>query len=580
MIATRPIDQEAVEHELLALLARQGLKVVFPGAAVGVALAFMGFMARPGLWPVVWLLLVFALLGFRGWWLRYLQRRQDLPVDQRLRTIIVLSLANGLLFSSTVLFVVDFSPYLRTLHTMLLMGLCTGAVATSVGYGPVFLAFVVPITFTTGLSWITGVGVHPVGALDVVFGLFIVPFTWVLWASGREAYRLFCESWQMGQQQVQTNHRLTLSLNQAESAMRAKTRFLAAASHDLRQPMHTLSLFGAALDRRTMDDEARGIVRKMNLALEALATQMDALLDVSKLDAHVVPVKPQILRLDVWLQRLRTDWAAAAERKQLSFTLECPLSVFVESDPVLLERILRNLVDNAVKYTKSGGVSVVVEPGDGVWIVHVRDSGCGIPPEEQARVFEEFYQLNNPDRDRSQGLGLGLSIVARLVDLLDVSLALSSKPGGGSVFTLTLNAVEPTSSADLDANHSPEVQLRGLRVLVVDDEESIRQAIQTLLVAYGCEVLLARDARSAMLHVLKQHPDIALVDFRLRSGEDGIATIRSLRNTAPGLSAIVVSGDTAPERLLEAERAGLTFLHKPVSSQTLLRAIQQSLASR
>jgi signal transduction histidine kinase/DNA-binding NarL/FixJ family response regulator len=570
-------EQEAVDQEVLALLARQGRRVPYPVGLTAVVIAAMAWSSQTTHWPWVWLCVVLAVLALRWWRLGRLPTQTEWPLSNRLRQAAGLSLLNGVVFSASVLFVPDFSEYQRMVQTLLVLGLCAGAVATTAGYAPVFLSFLVPVALSNSLMWFGGALAGSHAWVDWILGGLILAFAWVLAGLARDAYRVFCESMQIRFQQLQTNQRLMLALGQAESAMQARTRFLAAASHDLRQPMHTLSLFGSALESKPLDAESRTIARHMNQAVQSLASQMDALLDMSKLDAQVVPVSNQVIRLDVWLARLQTEWQVAAERKGLALGVHCPPTAMVESDPVLLERLVRNLVDNAIKYTSQGRVDVVVLPGDEVWDIEVRDTGCGIAEAEQARVFEEFYQINNPERDRSKGLGLGLSIVARLVDLLDANLHLSSAPQQGSVFTLSVNAGQAPLEVMAESMDALGVPLQGIKVLVIDNEEPVREAMQSLLQAQGCEVLLAGDIRGGMLHLLKSRPDIALVDLRLRGHEDGIAAIRSFRHTLPAMPAILVSGDTGPERLQEAHRAGLTLLHKPVLAADLLAAIRGAL---
>ncbi len=319
--------------------------------------------------------------------------------------------------------------------------------ATTAGYWPVLRCVLIPVTLANALAWFSGGGgANPVTWIEIGLGALIIGFGLMLMSMARDAHRVFVESVLIRQQQIKSNQQLRVALQQAESAMQAKTRFLAAASHDLRQPMHTLSLFGAALLRRPLDPPAAAIARSMNLALQSLATQMDALLDISKLDAQVVPVNSRVFALRPWLASLCDEMLPTAQGKGLALSLPLPDEVFVETDPLLLERVLRNLLDNALKYTALGAVEVRVERDGEVWRVRVRDSGCGIAEAEQSRIFEEFYQVDNPERDRARGLGLGLSIVSRLVDLLDLTLALESRPGQGSSFSSALRRRRRRSS--------------------------------------------------------------------------------------------------------------------------------------
>ncbi|MDH0865680.1 hybrid sensor histidine kinase/response regulator [Mitsuaria sp. GD03876] len=579
MAGERSPEQASVELELLRLIGKQGRRVPYPVSIAALAMAVMAANVMSPAWAYGWLAVVYLVLALRWAVLGRLPEMHERPLEQRMRWAVGLSLVNGLVFSASLVAAPHLSDFQRMVQTIVLLGLCAGAVATTAGHRTVLQVFLWPVTLANALAW----GLFHQGGehrwLDWVLSALIVFFGLILMGLARDTYRVFAESVLIRLQQVKSNQQLRQALSQAESAMAAKTRFLASASHDLRQPMHTLSLFGAALDKRPMDDEGRVIVTQMNLALQSLSSQMDALLDISKLDANVVPVNNQVFALQPWLARLQREFQPAAMRKHLLLRLDCPPEACVESDPVLLERVVRNLIDNALKYTMRGEVAIEVHRGqdEEVWRLSVRDTGMGIPEHEQQRIFEEFYQVGNPERDRAKGLGLGLSIVTRLVDLLDLHLGLRSAPGHGSSFMLHVTAAD-IALVRPDATPGRGPALPPMRVLVIDDEEPVRVAMQALLSAHGCQVLLAGSTREGLLKSMGQQPDLLLTDFRLRGGEDGISAVRSLRSAFPGLPALIVSGDTAPERLREAHEAGLTLLHKPVTEELLINAMQAALA--
>ncbi|MBT9490883.1 MAG: hybrid sensor histidine kinase/response regulator [Paucibacter sp.] len=570
-------EQAAVDEELLRLLAQQGRRLPYPVGVSALVIAAMAWGSVAHGWVLAWVCSVFSVLAFRRWALLRLAAPQQTPAWKRLRWASGLSALNGIVYSASVAFVPFLSDYERMVQTIILLGLCAGSVATTAGYWPVLLSFLLPLTLANCLAWgLGGGGQRPVTWLELALAALILGFAWILASMARDAYRIFVDSVLIRHQQVHNNQALRLALDRAEAAMSAKTRFLASASHDLRQPMHTLSLFGAALVRRPLDGVSAGIVRSMNMAVQSLTAQMDVLLDISKLDAGVVEVQPQVFGLQLWLGRLCQEMQAAANGKGLALELSCPADAFVETDPALLERVLRNLIDNAIKYTDQGHISVIVERDEAVWRVCVCDTGRGIAPEEQARIFEEFYQVGNPERDRANGLGLGLSIVSRLVDLLDMHLGLYSVLGQGCRFSIGIEAadIEPTVS---NASETAPALLPHLHVLVLDDEAPVREAMTALLTGLGCEVVAVASTREAILRSLMRRPDIVLSDLRLRGGDDGISALRSLRSALPGLPAVLISGDTAPERLREAHAAGLVLLHKPVLEAQLLAAIRSAL---
>ena len=562
-----------IREELLRLLARQGARVPYSVGLVALVLAGMAAQHVAWPWVVGWYGLVVGTLVLRWTVLKRLPGMADQTLQRRLAWAVGLNALNGVVLALSL----GFAPWLdesqRMVQTMLLLALSAGAVATTMGHTALLGAFIGPVLLAEGLGWLLlGPGRSSwfewgMAGLLLVYGLILLNLA-------RDNYRSLIQSLQARVHQAHSNQQLRTALQQAEQAMQAKTRFLAAASHDLRQPMHTLSLYGAALMRRPLDELSTEIGRNLNLALQVLAAQMDALLDISKLDAQQVPVRQQLINLAPWLQRLTREMMPAAHLKGLVLGLDCPPQCSVETDPVLLDRVVRNLLDNAIKYTERGHVQVLVTRDGELWRMAVRDTGIGIAGAEQARVFEEFYQVGNHERDRSHGLGLGLSIVTRLVDLLDLSLALESAPGVGSCFSLGL-AVAEGHAADAGVEPAVPADLTGLRVLVLDNEEQVRRAMQALLEAHGCEVAGAGDTREALLQSMRKPPDLVLCDLSLRGKEDGMAAVRALRGMLPGLPALLISGDTSPERLQEAEAAGLRLLHKPVLEAALLAAMSE-----
>ncbi|MBV8125612.1 MAG: response regulator, partial [Paucibacter sp.] len=555
-----------IQEELQHLLVPQGRRVPMPMAVCVLAIVAMAWAKGPAVWILAWAAALFSIMSLRIWLMGRFPSLMHYPTSQRMQWLMMISVCQGLGFSASALFSPYMSDYQCMVQTIILLGLCAGAVSTTAGYWPLLKTFLMPVTLANAMVWLTGLGgQHSVTWLELTVGGLIFVFGWILFNLAKDSYRILSESVLIRRQQIKSNQQLKTALQQAEQAMQAKTRFLAAASHDLRQPMHTLTLLGGALERKPLDPPTRQIVDHVNQALVSLSTQMDALLDISKLDAQVVSVNSQVFNLGHWLARLVDEFQPVALARRLKLSLSCASSAYVSTDPGLLERIVRNLIDNALKYTVEGEVSVHVEAQEGLWVLRVQDTGCGIAEQEQHKVFEEFYQIGNKERDRAKGLGLGLSIVARLVDLLDLSLELNSVPDQGTCFTLSLEVApaETQAPVGMAEQGNPEF-LQGLKVLVVDDEEPVRQAMQALLGSYGCEVWLASTTRQALLHCLQHLPDVALVDYRLSGSDDGIAAVQSLRGAVPGLAVLLISGDTAPERLREAQAAGLQLLHKPV----------------
>lgn len=333
--------------------------------------------------------------------------------------------------------------------------------------------------------------------------------------------------------------------------------------------MHALGLFIGELHSRLDTQEQRKIANKVEESVEALSSLLDSLLDISKLDAGIVIPQIQSVDIDAMIKRLAQDFVTIAQRKNITLHVRS-INAMVLSDPVLLERILLNLLSNAIRYTPQGGTVMLAcrLHGDDVRI-EVRDNGIGIPLEEQQNVFREFVQLANSARDRSKGIGLGLAIVDRLTKLLHHPLNLRSAPGLGSTFSITVPRVfgidellaEPQAPVAALYKHD---RLENLQVLVVDDDTLVRFSTAGILESWGCHVSVAED----MQDVMDQYPDacfdLVICDYRLPDG-DGLMLVDIIKKQCEIQPAfILVSGDTAPEILQAANQGGVHLMHKPV----------------
>jgi CheY-like chemotaxis protein/anti-sigma regulatory factor (Ser/Thr protein kinase) len=322
-------------------------------------------------------------------------------------------------------------------------------------------------------------------------------------------------------------------------------------------------------------------MQRIEASVAALDSLFGALLDISRLDAGVVEVRKQTFAIGPLLERICRDYEGEASAKGLTITRSAS-SARVNSDPILIERILRNLVSNAVRYTREGSVLIGCRRAGPGLRVEVWDTGIGIPAAYQQRIFEEYFQLENPERDRAKGLGLGLAIIRRLANLLQCELTLRSQPGKGSCFRVTLplsadRGPSPEAAAEVEAMERG----RGLLV-VIDDEAAIREAMASLLQGWGYAVISAGSGEE-MLTKLANHPtrpDLIISDYRLRGEETGIQAIARLQSEFnEAIPALLVTGDTAKDRLTEAQASGLVLLHKPVPNGKLRAAIVHLMAA-
>lgn len=371
----------------------------------------------------------------------------------------------------------------------------------------------------------------------------------------------------------------------AERASADKSRFLAASSHDLRQPLHAMDLYLGALAGLLDRDEQRALLDKVRRASGVLSGLLASLMDVSRLDAGDVRVERRPTDIAALLEAIAAEHRAQALEAGITITVES-VAAYADTDPVMLARILRNLVTNACRH--SGARRITLEArADGAGVaVCVCDDGRGIPEAEQQRVFSEFFQLGNPERDRTKGLGLGLAIVRRLADLLRHGLRLESRPGEGCRFCLSLprsRAPRPTPEPDAGPEDSGADELAGLFVILVDDEAAVRDAMRILLKQWGCELLVAdgvESLRRSLRALDYPRPDIVLADYRLRGGTTGLDVLDAVEaHFGAAVPAVIISGDTDAAVRRHAQRRGAPLLHKPVDAQTLHATLARVAAS-
>jgi signal transduction histidine kinase/CheY-like chemotaxis protein len=365
----------------------------------------------------------------------------------------------------------------------------------------------------------------------------------------------------------------------AEAASRAKTQFFSAASHDLRQPLHAMVLFAEALRQKNRDREVAQLINSINDSVDALEGLFSELLDMTKLDSGAVEVNRSHFGFSELFGRLKLHFEPTAFEKGLDLKLR-PGRLHVHADPVLVERIIRNLLSNAIRYTEDGGVLIAARPRGDKVIVQVWDSGIGIAPDSLPRIFDEFFQVSGAralDARHRKGLGLGLAIVKRLADLMGATLTVRSQLGRGTVFTLELprgqvpRAIPPAARSAAAA----AITLDGRRIVVVEDEPAVRDGLEVLLRSWGAEVegFDTLEAVQAWADAQPPRPDLLIADYRLPEGRTGVEVIQALRRRfGRGLPAIVVTGSTMSDHDGEAQHEDFHILFKPVVP-TKLRAM-------
>ncbi len=361
---------------------------------------------------------------------------------------------------------------------------------------------------------------------------------------------------------------------QAEAANLSKSQFLAAASHDLRQPLHALSLFSGALGNFSLGPEETTVVQHIQNNIAAMEGLFNGLLDLSRLEAGAVRKVVRPFAVQPVFDSLDRYFTPLAGEKGVSLRL-APTALWVEGDEILTEQILMNLIANGLRYTQDGGVVIGARRHGDRIAFQVSDSGPGIADADRQRIFEEFVQVGNHERDRRKGLGLGLAIAARTAALLDTHIMLDSVPGRGSRFGFILPRAEAnvTRAAAKTMGSDP---IGHLRLLIVDDDQAVRQALDLLLKGWGADFTLVDGIVAAQAALAKEAFDVVISDYRLREGPVGLDFLMGL-DTIRGRA--LVTGDVDPELLRRVESTGIMLVHKPIDPARL-RAMLNHLASQ
>jgi len=382
-------------------------------------------------------------------------------------------------------------------------------------------------------------------------------------------------SWQQerGQRQAWLDQQLlSLARVRAEQADQRTQRLLAAASHDLRQPLHALELYIEALTGHQSGDSREHLVRQMRRTAQELRELLNSLFDISRFDSRVAEVHLKSVSAAELVANLPVEFRELARREARELTVR-PSPGYVLTDPILMQRIIRGLVSNALTHAGKGRVLVGFRRRGERLRLEVWDSGVGIPPEDQTRIFEEFYQIRNASRDRLQGLGLGLALIRRMCEAMGHAYGLRSVPGQGSVFWVEMENTHQPAFSRVDNVPPPLINpLQDKTILCVDDEPAILDGMTRLLSGWGCQVLPAANPAEAIgqMTAASTSPDLMICDYRLPGEENGIDLIRRIQTLAGRpLSALLITGDLDPDIPVRAKAAGIRMLQKPVSPATL-----------
>jgi len=432
------------------------------------------------------------------------------------------------------------------------------------------------LNFGQGILFFSGVaGNEPLSGAAAAMtsvAILMVSFGHVNARQFAESIRIRADNVALVAQLAEEKRAVETALATAQDAIVIKNRFLAAASHDLRQPLHALGLFLGSLSLMVEGEEAGKLLRRIRMTTDVLNEHFNSLLDLSRFDSGGIDVNKRIFDIAELLDGLGEESRYEAEAKGLALTVNAE-SCSVYSDRMLTERVVRNLLSNAVRYTEKGAVGLISERFENRVVVTVLDTGPGIPPDEHAKVFDEFVQLNNPGRKREHGVGLGLAIVRRIDALLSLNLRIRSAVGRGSRFEFDVPLATSTAEREVafqatncmieDVDAPPS----GLHVWIVEDDLTVAEALNLQLQIWGCKVRIATTRRGLEeAYASDGHwPDLALIDDMLGEEQPGLEVARWLSVFMPIRNVVMVTGNTLPEKLAEIADSGFPLVLKPMS---------------
>lgn len=583
MIAAYNIS-DRVSEQLMQICSRNSARASIP-LLLSVLLTYLLLVNKVDtLLLQVWSLASCTIVLVRVILLKAVNRKNSISQSQRRNIAVTLTFILGCTEASVLYFFPHVGSFERAMLTAIMLGLCTGSPSTNIGYRPLLLSYISPMLGVLAVLWILNLdqSIHPAMAWAVGISILIVGFTMLM--NGKSMFETFALSIESSTKLEEQSERLSEALREAEHARvaaetssQSKTRFIAAASHDLRQPVHVLNLFGAALKRGNLDEKSIDIVDNMNIAVTSLSSQLNALLDISELDSG--SVKPNLTSVDLSMlaETLMRELEKLAEDKQIRILNEVPQGLFVQTDPAMLSQIIRNLCGNAIKYTHAGQVVLRAGKSDMDVVLSIIDTGIGIEDAETVRVFEEFYQVCNPSRNKNRGMGLGLSIVERLSRSLGHKLELQSKVGvGTSVFI----SMKHCTLAQISITRTPLVVEpnivnlpKDFWVHLVDDDEAVQQSVEAFLHAAKCKITITQTSAETINFLKHVRPSVMLIDLRLENSDSGLNVVDYMTKAHPDLPIALITGESLTDGKVAKQYPGLLMLQKPVSEDALLELL-------
>ncbi len=579
--STQDADQVVFEREVLNELVRLHagvlLRMPWVQSLLAIGMGLLVYQHVQTSWVLVWGFVTVSAECLRAYHARRVLRRPepDDPVSAHWRFIGLAAIAGATVGTSALLFTPLLPLPEQSLLMIILFAMPAAGVSVAVSSRQILATYSLLILLPAAIRWAL---LYPAQTVTVA-GLTILYWAFILGVAGdgeqllRRSVAIRRERDRMLQDLQQSHAQVRAAVAKTEQAAQTRARVLAAASHDLRQPLHALSVYSAVLVAKPAAETLPEIARNIDRLVGNMGGLLHGLLDLSRFATDQYTLERQRISLDRLVHDVCSEYQSQAKHKQLQLT--CHLEhVRLYDDPVVIGRIVRNLLDNAIKYTDSGSVTVKTGMRDDKAELVIADTGKGIPQSEQEKIFEEFYQLDNPGRDYSRGVGLGLAIVQRLCKLIDADMRMKSTCGVGTTFQLTFNGLAPEVLPRPDPLDAAVKNLQAKRIYLLDDEADILHAMTLLLYSWNLSVEALQTASKArQLFELKGKPDLFIVDLRLSDGEDGWTLAQSLRQSYGNFPVLVVTGETTAEVLQPIQKAGCQLLQKPIDSSKLYSVI-------
>jgi signal transduction histidine kinase len=531
--------------------------------------AFYNEDAATANYQVLWLVVTLTTSSFQA---IEVYKTKSRPLNsesgyQLLNGSIVVAFVIGVIWSFFIFLFFDENPESVYLMAALTCGMLAGAIGSTSILLKLYILFSAPFisSFIFRLSSTEHEYHLILSLLMVIYYLMCLNMAYILNKRVKESFYLRFENYDVLQA-------LTEQKEIAENANIAKSKFLAATSHDLRQPLHALGFFIDAL--KVSPEKSEELLIKIDSSISNLKELFDALLDISKLDSGIITLHKKHFCIKPILQQIENEFVGEAKRKNLKLIISKSNDTLF-TDPAILHRVIANLISNSIRYTSSGGIELSVRHSnyDNKILISIEDTGIGIEKKEQHNIFTEFYQVNNPERDRNNGLGLGLAIVNKLNQLASFELEIESELNVGSLFNLKVEkGIQKKIIKEISKESYQNKDLLNKNIIVIDDEIEILNAMTYALKNWGCNVLTCESENEAISKIksLNFNYDIIISDLRLRDNNTGINAINSIFElTKRKTPALLITGDTSPEILAEVKKSGLTLLHKPLKPAQL-----------